>query len=325
MTSQAEDTRANRRTSPVIAGETIDGDPDAILSCPAAETEPVWVLPAARDLEPSYDKDDRDKEDGGEDGGVDQGYTERDSWEADSVDSDNNDDNNSLYLYLGSNKTDQSAQTLLRGSPDMNDQIASLRPSLGESDNEDVSDLLLLSSEQAADKTFIDGEPGGIIDSDDDPTVLLAAQLIESTSPSIDFAYELGRHLMQFQGCPDDSHLTKTSEHDRIQTLASSPAHLTLDELDKHLIRARVPCVIDKRQPLSASQRAALPQPNWAQIFDGYEASEHEDSVEADQPVSRPRLRCQTPATCAFAALRSRPHRLRSPSISIACWGSQTV
>ena len=68
-TSLAEDTRANRRMSPTIVGETIDDELDTVLSHPAAETEPARDLPAAGRPEPGHSKDDEDEKDRGEDWG----------------------------------------------------------------------------------------------------------------------------------------------------------------------------------------------------------------------------------------------------------------
>ena len=243
-------------TQPAATLNRFDGESDTIPSRALAGVESTQGLSKAKGSKPSPSKgegDDEERDDqraNKRDG--DESFTSKeDSWQVGFEDD--------YSLYLDADESDQSSQSLLRSSQDITDRIASLRLTLGESDKEDEPNLLLLPSEKAAvtDQASINKE---------------------SASPSVDFAHELGRHLMHFQGCSDDSHLAKVSEHNHIRTLASNTAHLTLDALNTHLIRARVPCVIDKKQLLSTSQRAALPQPNWAQIFDGHEASEHEDS-----------------------------------------------
>lgn len=267
--------------------DRFDSEPDTTCSRASTRAESTQGLSKAEGSIPSLstrdaeERDDWRADEGGDND--DEGFSRDGNWQAGFEDDYN--------LSSNADKSDQPGQDLLRGSQDINDRVASLRLSLGESDSEDELNPLLLPSEKAAvvaDQVSVDSELDCVSNNSDNPTTLLATELLESTSPSIDFAHELGRHLMQFQGCPGDSHLAQTSEHDRIQALAGSTAHLTLNALDKHLIRARVPCVIDKRQLLSMSQRAALPQPNWAQIFDGYEASKHEDSAGSTPSRGRP-------------------------------------
>ena len=149
--------------------------------------------------------------------------------------------------------------------------------------HESTASSLRLESEETGSEDRSDDEDvseAGDTSSEEDDARLLAAQLNTPSGPSIDFAVELGRHLIRYQGCGVDQHEQQGVRHQEDDD--DEPRHLTLAAYNT-MLKQHIPLVWQNPSVLTAAERVTLPTPNWQLAFEGTEAEDNEPMSDQDQ------------------------------------------
>jgi hypothetical protein len=126
-------------------------------------------------------------------------------------------------------------------------------------------------------------------DDDSDEPALLAAQLQEEMQPrveeEVDFAEELGRHLLQFNGCSATAHQEADTQHSATVQGLDRHRHVSLSRYITQLREADIPIVINRTDFFKLAQREEHATPNWSRAFEGCDAAELRERP--DQTPSR--------------------------------------